>query len=90
MSPAIIKIDVQGYEMQVINGAWSTITRSRPILLIENDDRSSAERVMRQVSDLGYLPYRFDGEKLHHNEFGSPNTFYMVADFERGLDRVVA
>jgi len=90
VSPAIIKIDVQGYEMQVIQGAWSTISRSRPILLIENDDRSSAERVMRQVSKLGYVSYRFDGEKLCKNDFGTPNTFYMVTDFERGLDRVVA
>jgi FkbM family methyltransferase len=90
VSPAIIKIDVQGYETQVIQGAWSTITRCRPILLIENDDRHSATNVMRQVSKLDYVPYRFDGEKLRRNDFGAPNTFYMVTDFERGLDRVVA
>jgi FkbM family methyltransferase len=90
LSPAIIKIDVQGYEKQVLEGAWSTITRSKPILLIENDDRSSAEAVMGLANKLGYMHYRFDGKKLRRNEFGSLNTIYLVPDFERGLERIIA
>ena len=89
LSPAFIKIDVQGYETQVIQGAWSTISRVKPILLIENDERSSAEAVSGLLRSIGYQPHRFDGEKLHRNEFGSPNTLYIVPELERGLDQVM-
>jgi FkbM family methyltransferase len=90
LSPVFVKIDVQGYEELVLHGAWSTIKRCKPILLIENDERSSAEMVMELVGKAGYLPYRFDGEILRRNEIGSPNTFYMVEDFERGLEQMTA
>lgn len=90
LSPVFIKIDVQGYEAQVLQGAWSTITRVKPILLIENDDHSSAETVSELLGRVGYQPHRFDGEKLHRNEFGSPNTFYIVPTLERGLELLLA
>jgi FkbM family methyltransferase len=90
LSPAFIKIDVQGYEAKVLQGAWSTITRVKPILLIENDEHSSAEAVSGLLGSIGYQPHRFDGEKLHRNEFGSPNTFYIVPTLEHGLEQVMA
>ena len=89
LSPAFIKIDVQGYETKVLQGAWSTISRAKPILLIENDEPSSAEAVSGLLRTIGYQPHRFDGEKLHRNEFGSPNTLYIVPELERGLDEVM-
>jgi len=90
LSPIFIKIDVQGYETKVLQGAWSTLTRVKPILLIENDEHSSAETVSGLLGSIGYQPHRFDGEKLHRNEFGSPNTFYIVPTRERGLEQVMA
>ena len=89
LSPAFIKIDVQGYETKVLQGAWSTISRVKPVLLIENDEPSSAEAVSGLLRSIGYRPHRFDGEKLHRNEFGSPNTLYIVPELERGLDEVM-
>lgn len=85
---AMIKIDVQGLEERVVRGGWSTIEQHRPVLLIENDNKSSAEGVFQLLQKLEYVPYRFDGELLRPNEFGSPNTFYIVPRQGHGLESV--
>jgi FkbM family methyltransferase len=90
LSPVFMKIDVQGYETKVLQGAWSTVTRVKPVLLIENDEHSSAVTVSGLLGSIGYRPHRFDGEKLHRNEFGSPNTVYIVPRLERGLEQIMA
>lgn len=49
-----IKIDVEGYELEVLRGARATIERCRPILYIEDDrvDKSAALRAY--IVELGY------------------------------------
>jgi hypothetical protein len=37
-APTLVKIDVEGAELEVLNGMWRTIASSRPILLYELDD----------------------------------------------------
>jgi FkbM family methyltransferase len=55
---SLIKIDVEGYETQVIDGAIETIRSSKPNLLIEIEQRHLGDRlidnVFKQVLDLGY------------------------------------
>ena len=49
-----MKIDVEGYEYEVLQGAENTIGRCRPIMYIE-DDRSEKSRALRKMIDLlGY------------------------------------
>jgi len=56
----LIKIDVEGYEYQVLLGAKNTIERYRPSLFIELDDRNLARYgddyrdLLRFLLDLGY------------------------------------
>jgi FkbM family methyltransferase len=51
---SFIKIDVEGYELEVLQGATETIKRDRPILYIE-DDRSTKSRALRAyIESLGY------------------------------------
>lgn len=58
--PDIIKIDVEGYEMEVLKGATEIIKTKRPILFIEIADSllklqgQSAINVVKFISDLNY------------------------------------
>jgi len=53
LSPALVKIDVQGFEIQVLRGALGTIRRARPALLLERDVRTE-ESVTDLLRSLGY------------------------------------
>lgn len=56
----LIKIDVEGYELQVLRGSLDTLKRCRPVLFIELDDNNlrdqgdSAESLVKFLEDLGY------------------------------------
>jgi FkbM family methyltransferase len=54
---AVIKIDVEGRELDVLQGARGTVTRSRPVLLLEIEQRHlrvPMQTVFAAVKDLGY------------------------------------
>jgi len=53
LNPSLIKIDVQGFEMQVLYGAAQTIARSRPVLLLERDRRTE-EKIKSFMDGFGY------------------------------------
>lgn len=50
----LIKIDVEGAESEVIDGARDTITRLRPVLYVENDRKEKSAALIRRILDLGY------------------------------------
>ena len=50
-----IKIDVEGHENAVIEGALKTIERDHPVLLVELEERmSKIDQTITTMSDLGY------------------------------------
>lgn len=74
----LLKVDVEGFEPQVLRGARETIMRHRPILYVENDRAANQDEVIRLMAGLGYRLYwhtprlfdpgNFRGEKT--NVFG--------------------
>ncbi len=49
-----IKLDVEGYELEVLRGGTQTILRDRPVLYVE-DDRPEKSRALREyIVGLGY------------------------------------
>ena len=74
-----IKIDVEGHEMAVLDGARATIERCRPTLLIEMEQRHTKRPIeddIKRVTDLGYrmlwlhrgrlnVAERFDAQAHH-------------------------
>jgi FkbM family methyltransferase len=49
-----IKIDVEGYELEVLKGAVDTIRRCRPVLYIEDDRVSKSVSLRKYITELGY------------------------------------
>lgn len=52
-----LKIDVEGHEMAVLDGALKTIERDRPTLLIEMEQQHTGRPIeddLKRVTDLGY------------------------------------
>jgi FkbM family methyltransferase len=55
LRPAFVKIDVQGYEQNVIAGLRSTLAKCQPVLLLERSGCDAA--LTRQLDGLGYAPF---------------------------------
>jgi FkbM family methyltransferase len=53
----LIKIDVEGMETLVLNGARSTIERFRPVLFVENNTLERSREIIETVHSLGYRAY---------------------------------
>ena len=59
----ILKIDVEGYEHNVIKGAKKTIEKFRPIFFIEIDDenlkhfKTTAKNIINEILNLNYQVY---------------------------------
>jgi FkbM family methyltransferase len=82
----LIKIDVEGMEIDVLAGGKATLARCRPILYVENDRADKAEALVMQLQEDGYRmwwhspplysPANFFGNP--HNVFGNVGSFNML------------
>jgi len=50
----LIKVDVEGMECQVLEGARNTIDRLRPLLYVENDRAENSKQLISFIQSLGY------------------------------------
>jgi FkbM family methyltransferase len=53
----LVKIDVEGMELEVLRGAAALIARFRPILYVENDRPETSEALIRHLLGLDYRLY---------------------------------
>jgi FkbM family methyltransferase len=82
----LIKIDVEGMELDVLAGAKATLARCHPILYVENDRADKAEALVALLQEDGYRmwwhtpqlynPANFLGNP--HNVFGNVASFNML------------
>lgn len=82
----VIKIDVEGAELKVIKGAFQTLLRCKPrLLMIECEDKSlklyknSLEELINQLKDLNYHPHILINDKLKSFNFenNAENLFFI-------------
>lgn len=64
---AMIKIDVEGHEEAVLEGARETLRRHQPALIIESEDRhnqGAPRRIAESLASLGYLGFYVKEHRL--------------------------
>lgn len=82
----LIKVDVEGMECEVLEGARNTIARLRPVLYVENDRAENSQRLIALIQSLNYklwwhLPRMFNPNNFRgdsENIFGNIVSVNML------------
>ena len=73
----LIKIDVEGMEVEVLQGAGKTIDMYRPFLYVENDRESRSEELLTLIERLDYIAYWHLARLYNPNNFaGDPEDVF--------------
>lgn len=68
-APQLLKVDVEGAEISVIEGAAATLSAHRPVIVIEILSKNF-EPIRQKLAPLGYLLYdAVTGQKAHPQSF---------------------
>jgi FkbM family methyltransferase len=63
LDTSFLKIDVEGFELNVLRGAKETIQRNRPIIVVEINDSESFKDINKFLSSLSYKPIKVTGRR---------------------------
>lgn len=90
LEPSLLKMDVEGMDLEAVQGALRTIQRCTPVMMIERPQG----RTVDELREHGYSPYRYDHEsrRLLTDDTDGLNTFFLtethIATLEaRGVHR---
>jgi FkbM family methyltransferase len=70
---SMIKIDVEGYELQALQGAVNILTNSRPLLYVENDRVEKSQALIEWIWAQNYQVF------WHIPRLFNPNNFFNNA-----------
>ena len=59
---SFMKIDVEGYEMEVIKGGKETIMRNKPVMIIEIWQGPENHERIKEIEKLGYVSAHLEGD----------------------------
>lgn len=74
--PRLIKIDAEGAELQVLQGAAATIESARPLITVEVGDTAqdrTSRSALEFALELGYTPYELHDQGVRPH---TPQQFY--------------
>lgn len=71
-APAFLKIDVQGFEANVLKGGEEMLEKHNPLILLENNDAADA-----WLTGKGWRRLAYAGGRLQDGARGKSNTFYL-------------
>jgi FkbM family methyltransferase len=73
----LLKIDVEGMEAQVLEGAAATIARCQPYLYVENDRDDKSRPLIELINGMGYKMYWHMPEMYRaDNFFANPENVF--------------
>jgi FkbM family methyltransferase len=75
--PDLIKIDVQGFEHEVVRGALATIDRSQPIIVAE----APAPELVELLAQHGYSVVEYNGMAIRPSNGTQANQIFLPARF---------
>lgn len=90
---AFVKIDVEGHERAVLDGAVGTISRCHPNILVEIEQRFGDNAILetsQRLISLGYGGYFVDHGQLKDIAFFDPHSMQRpedIADYGPGKER---
>lgn len=65
----LIKIDVEGMEINVLNGGKSLINKHRPFIYCENDRADKSEELISVFKSLNYSVYEHISQVFNRTNF---------------------
>lgn len=72
-SCSLIKIDVEGMELDVLKGGWKVIKKFKPILYVENDRQQKSKKLLGWLFDNGYRIWWHTPSLFNEENFNSSN-----------------
>ncbi len=78
LAPCLIKIDVQGTEAAVVEGALETIRQHRPVLFVEDPDA----RLLKLLASFRYRRYGLRRGTIENNARPTKNVLLVPEDSE--------
>ena len=80
LTPAFVKVDVEGFELEVLQGLAATLAAHEPIVLVERPENPELPRFL---AELGYsaFSYRPGSDSFESDAGGlTQNVFFLPAD----------
>jgi hypothetical protein len=90
--PALIKIDVEGFETEIIQGATKTLTNRHLIAVIMELNGSGTRygydenELHRRMLDFGFQTYRYDPERRSCHSMNMQRMFSGNTLYARSMD----
>jgi len=80
-----LKADVQGNEINTMKGAYETIKKSQPIIILE---RPNEDLEVEFLNKLGYKPYIFE-KGIFYKGFNSYNVIFMKEKHKKMFNKKI-
>ena len=98
VNPKIIKIDAEGFDLDIVRGAHQTIIRNRPYIILESGGPESMKGLISILDELDYGIYSFDIDTETFSLFddqpgrampGHRNAFGIPREIARNLSATI-
>ena len=86
VTPFFIKIDVEGAELEVLNGSLNVIKKYNPVILVEIQNYQSYQEIKELLSSYGYI--NIDPTKKSTDSINKA-AMRKTSDFEKGTNNYV-